>query len=382
MQTPQGHKKLTQIFSRKRPLPTSAFCHFVLLLAACNRGPAPLPPPGLPADGWIRAVAPILCAGAEGEDGLADFAIADPEILLVGGRYHLWFSSYAYGGDGQSLAFGISHAESADGIHWIPPPGNPVPGLRNTANAGTPILRRENPPSTLPDSDRITGMAAESTRDIVIRFSLPFKIAALLVTGASLVVYVPLALQAVPREALGPLVFFLAVPALFIYASFFALTFQLRVGEDGITAEAVPNPLVRSFRCRYADISGIEKDVWWSTLLIYRFKQPEPFRIPHLEILEGSPAALLEEIRSHLPADAFVERTTVFLRRGWKWHRLLAGILVLLAAVGICLLLLDGGGAITVEPDAHAYAYAALAAGLAFFGSLDWITYRMINSET
>lgn len=68
--------------------------------------------------------------------GLAGGVVADPEIHLLDGVYHLWFSSFANGQDGGLLAFGISHATSSDGIHWKPSPNNPIPELRNEQNAG------------------------------------------------------------------------------------------------------------------------------------------------------------------------------------------------------------------------------------------------------
>lgn len=45
--------------------------------------------------------------------------VADPEVVFVNGKYHLWFSSYACSGPctGAS-AYGIAHATSTDGIHW------------------------------------------------------------------------------------------------------------------------------------------------------------------------------------------------------------------------------------------------------------------------
>ncbi|MBN1440060.1 MAG: hypothetical protein JW929_11680 [Anaerolineales bacterium] len=49
--------------------------------------------------------------------GFAGGMVADPEVQLVGGTYHLWFSSFAYGADRRSPAFGVAHAESSDGIH-------------------------------------------------------------------------------------------------------------------------------------------------------------------------------------------------------------------------------------------------------------------------
>ncbi len=67
---------------------------------------------------------------------LADGVVADPEVQLINGVYHLWFSSLANDIDGKILAFGISHATSSDGIHWIPSPDNPIPSLRNAENSG------------------------------------------------------------------------------------------------------------------------------------------------------------------------------------------------------------------------------------------------------
>lgn len=68
--------------------------------------------------------------------GLADGVVADPEVQRIDGLYHLWFSSFAHDADNNFLAFGISHATSADGLHWQPSPDNPVPSLRNADNVG------------------------------------------------------------------------------------------------------------------------------------------------------------------------------------------------------------------------------------------------------
>jgi len=45
--------------------------------------------------------------------------VADPEILYVDHKYHLWFSSYACAAQCTApSAYGIAHATSTDGIHW------------------------------------------------------------------------------------------------------------------------------------------------------------------------------------------------------------------------------------------------------------------------
>ena len=56
---------------------------------------------------------------------------ADPTLLLdPDGTLRLWSSSYAEDAAGNVLAFGISHASSTDGIHWVSSPDNPLPSLR------------------------------------------------------------------------------------------------------------------------------------------------------------------------------------------------------------------------------------------------------------
>jgi len=45
--------------------------------------------------------------------------VGDPELVLVGGVYHLWFSSTACVGASCGISeIGIGHATSTDGIHW------------------------------------------------------------------------------------------------------------------------------------------------------------------------------------------------------------------------------------------------------------------------
>lgn len=53
---------------------------------------------------------------AAGSDGI----VADPELVLVGSTYHLFFSSFTCSGTGCATidSYGVSHATSTDGIHW------------------------------------------------------------------------------------------------------------------------------------------------------------------------------------------------------------------------------------------------------------------------
>lgn len=59
---------------------------------------------------------------------LHDGLVADPEVVIVDGVWHLFASSFAVDQDYSPIAFGISHATSNDGIHWVSGPDNPVMG--------------------------------------------------------------------------------------------------------------------------------------------------------------------------------------------------------------------------------------------------------------
>jgi hypothetical protein len=61
-----------------------------------------------------------------GMSGVVDGIVADPELLLVDGTIHLFFSSMPVDATGQPLSYGVSHAISTDGIHVTPTQGNPV----------------------------------------------------------------------------------------------------------------------------------------------------------------------------------------------------------------------------------------------------------------
>jgi len=58
--------------------------------------------------------------------GVADGLVADPEVLMIGNTWHLYFSSMPVDAASTPLAFGVSHATSNDGIHWTPSQNNPV----------------------------------------------------------------------------------------------------------------------------------------------------------------------------------------------------------------------------------------------------------------
>lgn len=64
-------------------------------------------------DGLVLTAADVFATSSDG-------VVADPELVIVGGVYHLFFSSFSCNGtDCATVAsYGIAHATSADGIHW------------------------------------------------------------------------------------------------------------------------------------------------------------------------------------------------------------------------------------------------------------------------
>ena len=63
---------------------------------------------------------------------VAEGVVADPDVVLKDGTFHMWFSSFACKGkctQSDYLGFGIGYASSKDGIHWKPASKNPLPTL-------------------------------------------------------------------------------------------------------------------------------------------------------------------------------------------------------------------------------------------------------------
>lgn len=77
--------------------------------------------------------------------GLTDGVVADPDVLLVDGTWHLWASSFGCGGTCKKgeevLAWGISHATSRDGVHFVAAADNPVPSLQEKAGQQPSTVR-------------------------------------------------------------------------------------------------------------------------------------------------------------------------------------------------------------------------------------------------
>jgi len=57
-----------------------------------------------------------VLTGADVYPGATGAIVADPELVLVNGTYHLFFSSFA--ANGTPTDYGVGHATSTDGLHW------------------------------------------------------------------------------------------------------------------------------------------------------------------------------------------------------------------------------------------------------------------------
>jgi hypothetical protein len=224
-------------------------------------------------------------------------------------------------------------------------------------------------------------MNQDSSKDVVIRFSTPFKLSVLLITAAALIAFIPPAIQAIPEEALGPMIVFLAVPSFFAYLSIIVFTYRIQITPDRIAAEVFPNPFLSSWQCPLAEISGVEKDGWWSTLSIFCYQKPAPFRITLLELREPGPIEFLDAIQARIGRDIFLERITNSLRRYWKWHKLLVNSIFLLGSTWFSLRLLEIGGVPDIPEAIREPLLGIVSAGIILLGVADWFVYRSLNRE-
>ncbi len=74
----------------------------------------------IPAAESPHGAAGLVLTGADAFPIATAAVVADPELALVDGTYHLYYSSFACGGPqcGTPSASGVGHATSTDGIHW------------------------------------------------------------------------------------------------------------------------------------------------------------------------------------------------------------------------------------------------------------------------
>ncbi|MGB7540257.1 MAG: hypothetical protein WBM17_17075 [Anaerolineales bacterium] len=224
-------------------------------------------------------------------------------------------------------------------------------------------------------------MNRDPSKDAVIRFSIPVKLSVLLITAVTLFVFIPLVLQAIPGEALGPMVVFLSIPVFFTYLSIIVFTYKIQISSDRIATEVFPNPFLRSEQCLLAEISAVEKDRWWSTLSIYQYKKPAPFRITPLELREPGPIEFLEAIRARIGRDIFLERITGSLRRNWKWHKLLVNSIFFLGSALFSLPLLEIGGVPDIPDPIREFVVGSIASAVVILIIVDWFIYRSLNRE-
>ncbi|GEM_PF-6873175 len=218
-------------------------------------------------------------------------------------------------------------------------------------------------------------------KDVVIRFSGPVKLSVLLITAAAFMAFMPLALEAVPEEALGAMVVFLAIPVFFAYLSIVVFTYRIQIASDRISTEAFPSPFLRSEQCLLAEISAVEKDKWWSTLSIFQYKKSAPFRITPLELREAGPIEILDAIQTRIGRDIFLERITNPLRRFWKWHKLCITSILLLGSAWLSLQLLAIGGGLEIPDAVRGTVLGVLAIAAILITIADWFLYRSLNRE-
>ncbi|MBN1440057.1 MAG: hypothetical protein JW929_11665 [Anaerolineales bacterium] len=225
-------------------------------------------------------------------------------------------------------------------------------------------------------------MPNDSAQEIVVRFSAPVKISALLIAASSAVLSLPVAVRAIPQEAFGPLFVFLAFPAGLAYLALVVFARRLRVTADRIAAEGVPNPFWPSFECRFADMTGIQKEGGWSSLAVYKFMKTNPLPIANLELLDRGPAELLEEVRQRVPAEKFIEPVPSSLRSRWTVHRWNASAAILLAAAWISLQLLEAGPLVSFEQTGYAFLDSLLLTAGLILGFGDFLLLQFINRHT
>ncbi len=74
----------------------------------------------LPAAESPHGKAGLVLTGKDAYPASTNGIVSDPDLALVDGVYHVWFSSFACTGTSCETItdFGISHATSTDGIHW------------------------------------------------------------------------------------------------------------------------------------------------------------------------------------------------------------------------------------------------------------------------
>lgn len=74
----------------------------------------------VPASESPHGQAGLVLQGAQIHAAGSDGIVADPELVLVGNTYHLFFSSFTCHGASCAIidSYGVSHATSLDGINW------------------------------------------------------------------------------------------------------------------------------------------------------------------------------------------------------------------------------------------------------------------------
>ena len=72
---------------------------------------------------WVKHAEPVFLAGAGSWD---EAGLGTPEILLIDGTYHMWYSGGLWDTEDGETGLQIGHATSVDGITWEADENNPV----------------------------------------------------------------------------------------------------------------------------------------------------------------------------------------------------------------------------------------------------------------
>jgi len=221
----------------------------------------------------------------------------------------------------------------------------------------------------------------DNPKELILHYALPLRLGILLVTAVAILVCVTAAIQSIPLEAMGLTLMYLFPPGFLIYGSWIIFSYRIRVQEDGVLVEAIPNPFAPRFRCRYDDISRIEKGENCLGLDLYRFQEAEPCRIPNMNLLDGGPLRLVDEIRRRIPEDRFFYRSAASVKRYWRAYAVLDGAVLLLGAAWASLLVLDVGAWLTDGSIPWPAVETALFLAVLFLLAAEWILLRAMNRD-
>jgi hypothetical protein len=222
----------------------------------------------------------------------------------------------------------------------------------------------------------------ETSKEIIVRYAFPLRVASVAVTLAAAAVCLPPAVQSIPREAPALSVLFFLPPAVLAYATWAVFSYRIRIGGEEILAEALPNPFAPAFRCRYDEISRIEKGENSLQLELYRFREAEPCRIPNMNLLDGGPLRIVAEIRRRVPVENYFYRSMPAITLYGRWFDAVDRAALLLGAGTAAVFLLQAGGSQVLWQTDWTLADILLLLSLTLLFLADRILLRILDSDS